>query len=240
LNINSVLKALLTNWWIIILTTALTTGSVALILLIQQPIYQAAATVELRPNPALDTNALVYVAGTLLDKRTTINTLARKAVSGSTEEQVAQSLNIPIETVRAANLNAIVIPDSNLIEIRAYSADPQMAAAIANAVADNMLDQTLEKVLLTSVIDQATPPTTPIEPQPTRLFTLGIMFGLVLGMVGALGLYIVQHRNELFRALMHHEVAAVLVGATDKSATLVAQRPVNGTLEAAGVDSKEL
>lgn len=192
MSLQTFLRIMVRNWWLIVLAVVLTTGSTAFFVLRQQPIYRAVTTVELKPSVAIeDPNSILNVVNALT-RRNTINTIARKATSTTMQEQVAQKLNVSRDVIADANITAIALPETNLLEIRAESTSPEFAAAICNTVAQAVLGQTLEKVIEMEVIDPATPPETPIAPQPVRVITLGMVFGLILGIIFALLEYVVQ------------------------------------------------
>lgn len=191
MDLRTFFSILLRNWWLIILSVITTAGSAYYVVRGQQPIYRAGTTVELRCNTALEPAQCVSALG-LLDRRTVINTTARKATGSAMQEQVAKTLGIPVTYIADADLSAIVVPEANLIEIRALSTDANLAAAITNKVAEELSTQIPEKVLQLDVIDAAVPPTSPIEPQPFRTITLGVVFGLALGVVFALLGYMIQ------------------------------------------------
>jgi uncharacterized protein involved in exopolysaccharide biosynthesis len=191
-SLQTFIRVILRNWWLILLTMLLTTGSAAFFVLRQQPVYQALTTIELKPSVAIeDPNSILNVVNALT-RRNTINTIARKATSSTMQEQVAKKLNVSKDVIADANITAIALPETNLIEIRAESTDPAFAAQICNTVAQAVLGQTLEKVIEMEVIDPATPPTSAIAPQPLRVITLALLFGLALGIVFALIEYTLQ------------------------------------------------
>lgn len=189
---NTFLKALLRNWWLILLATAITTASTAYFVSQQPPNYRAESTIELVPSPALSENQAISILSVLNNKRTTINTYARKATSSTMAEQVAQTLNVPLAVVTGANITSVVPPDTLLVEIRAEATDPKLAADISNTVSKQLTSQALDKVMKINIIDVATPPSTPFEPQPARIITLGALFGGVLGIAFAVLEYLFQ------------------------------------------------
>ena len=192
LDFNAFLKALLRNWWLILLAIVVTTGSTAYFVSQQPPNYRASSTIELVPSPALTESQAISILSVLNNKRTTINTYARKATSNTMAEQVARGLNVPLSVVTGANINAVVPPDTLLVEIRAEATDPQLAADISNFVSKELITQALDKVMKINIIDVATPPATPFEPQPARIITLGAIFGVILGVAFAVLEYLFQ------------------------------------------------
>jgi uncharacterized protein involved in exopolysaccharide biosynthesis len=191
-NIKDILFSLLRSWWIILLAIVLTTGSTVFFGLQRDPVYQSSATVELMPSPALADSQMINIINVLTNRRTAINTYARKATSGTIKERVAEKLGIPASVVNAAGITAFVLPETTLIEIRAKANDAQLAADISNAVAEELILQVPDKVMIFEIIDFASASGRPTEPQPSRLATLGVATGVVLGLFFALALYALQ------------------------------------------------
>jgi uncharacterized protein involved in exopolysaccharide biosynthesis len=188
-------RILLRNWWLVAIATVLTAASTAVFVLIQKPIYQASTTIELKPSIELEDPNQILNTINALTRRNVINTIARKATSASMHEQVAEVMSIPVEWVRATQIQTVTPPETNLIEVRAQSTDPAFAAAVANTVVQKMLGQDYEQVISMEVIDPAVPPGAPISPQPVRLITLGIIFGLALGV----GFAMLEHLLQSLR-----------------------------------------
>ncbi len=196
MSLSTFVRILIRNWWLIVLATALTVGSTAVFVLLQKPVYQAATIVELKPSVVLEDPNQILNTINALTRRNVINTIARKATSMSMHEEVAREMGVPVEAVLSARVQTITPPETNLIEVRAQSVDPAFAAAVANTVAQKMLGQDYEKVISMEVIDPAVPPTSPIAPQPVRLLTLGLVFGLILGVAFAL----MEHALSVLRS----------------------------------------
>ncbi|MBO9320530.1 MAG: lipopolysaccharide biosynthesis protein [Roseiflexus sp.] len=196
MSLSTFVRVLIRNWWLIVLATALTVGSTAVFVLLQKPVYQASTIVELKPSVVLEDPNQILNTINALTRRNVINTIARKATSMSMHEEVAREMGVPVEAVLSARVQTITPPETNLIEVRAQSTDPAFAAAVANTVAQKMLGQDYEKVISMEVIDPAVPPTSPIAPQPMRLLTLGLIFGLILGVAFAL----MEHALSVLRS----------------------------------------
>ena len=196
MSLSTFVRVLIRNWWLIVLATALTVGSTAVFVLLQKPVYQASTIVELKPSVVLEDPNQILNTINALTRRNVINTIARKATSMSMHEEVAREMGVPVEAVLSARVQTITPPETNLIEVRAQSTDPAFAAAVANIVAQQMLGQDYEKVISMEVIDPAVPPTAPIAPQPVRLLTLGLIFGLILGVAFAL----MEHALSVLRS----------------------------------------
>lgn len=192
MNVKELLFALLRSWWIILIAIVVTTGSTVFFGLQRDPVYQSSATVELMPSPALADSQMINIINVLTNRRTAINTFARKATSGTVKDRIAEKIGISRSVVNAAGITAFVLPETTLIEIRAKANNAQLAADISNAVAQEIILQAPDKVMIFELIDYATPAASPSEPQPSRLATMGVVTGSVLGLLFALGLYFVQ------------------------------------------------
>lgn len=189
MSLQTFFSILLRNWWIIAALAILAAVGSAIGAAQQQPVYRASAMVELKPGPGLDKVEQTISMLNLLDKRTPINTIARKATSTSMQVKIAERLKaqgITLTEVTNAEITADVLPQANLIELSASSSNPAHAAAICNTMAEELLDQSSGRVLDVQLIDRALPPAAPIAPQPARLIVLGFLSGLVLGIVVAL------------------------------------------------------
>ena len=192
MNMKELLFALLRSWWIILIAIVVTTGSTVYFGLQRDPVYQSSAAVELMSSPALDDSQMISIINVLTNRRTVINTFARKATSSTVKDQIAERLGIKRSVVDAAGITAFVLPETTLIEIRAKANNAQLAADICNAVAQEMILQAPDKVMIFEQIDFATPAGSPTEPQASRLLTLGLGTGIVLGLFFAFGLYLLQ------------------------------------------------
>lgn len=192
LNIQDVLIAMLRSWWIILLAAAITTGTTMFFGLRAESIYEATTTVELQPNSVLSDNLMINLLNVLTSRRTVINTYAQKATSSTIYGESARKLEVPVSVISRANLTAVVLPETTLIEIRAEANDPKLAAAITNTVAEELVKQSPSMVLMIEVIDYADGTGSLISPQPSRLLTMGVVTGLGLGVMFALLLYVLQ------------------------------------------------
>lgn len=192
MNPKELIFGLLRYWWIVVLAIVVTTASTVFVGMQQTPVYQASATVELMPSPALGDSQMISIINVLSNRRTALNTYARKAMSGTVKDRVAEQLGVRPAVVRAANVTASVLSETTLIEIRSRANDPELAAAISNAVAQELIRTAPDKVMVFELVDFASPPSSAVEPQPNRLLTTGLVTGTVLGLFFALGLFLLQ------------------------------------------------
>jgi succinoglycan biosynthesis transport protein ExoP len=138
-------------FWLIILLTALTAGATyAIATFLIPPVYQASVLVQV--NAAGD-------SGTVFASQTQAVTYALLVTNNTVlQESVAE-----VKTVTLAQLKQTVsaspLDSTNIIEIRAQAGTAQMAATLANVVAQNFITTEVTKVstLLKSNLQQLTP-----------------------------------------------------------------------------------
>lgn len=192
MDIQEILAHLLKSWWVVVLSVVITASSTLAFGLHQDKIYQATTTVDVQPSTTLSDNQMINIINVLSNRRTTTNTFARRATSGYVEARIASKLNVSRDVVAGANLTAVVPPETTLIEIRAEANDPKLAAAISNAVAEELVKEAPSLVIMIEIVDYADPESSPISPQPSRLLTMGIVTGVILGLIFAILLYVLQ------------------------------------------------
>ncbi|GFJ87237.1 lipopolysaccharide biosynthesis protein [Phytohabitans rumicis] len=89
-----------------------------------------------------------------------------------------------------SDVKATTSPDAPVVEITATGADAERTAAVANAVADALVDHASARKKKTrisaSVLAQAATPPAPSSPRPALGATLGAVAGLLIGGLAAL------------------------------------------------------
>lgn len=194
-NLETLLKVILRNAWLIILSVIITAGSATYVVLRQSPVYQATTTVLLAPSATLIEPRDIIDAQNALERRTLINTLASQVSTRSMQEQVAAILNLA--PIKDSDLWGQVVADTNLIEIRARSTDGNLAATISNTAAEELAKKVPLRMLAMDIVERAAAPPTPIEPQPVRVITLALLFGLAVGLGFAMLRHAIQTKDLL-------------------------------------------
>jgi tyrosine-protein kinase len=120
---------------------------------------------------------------------------ARSVRSPDVLEPVIDSLQLSTTTTDLAErISAENPPDTSLIQVKATDANPDTAAAIANAVAAQLAEfiQTLEtpsgsdeSAVKVTVTEPAVPPLFPASPRPALNIALGLIAGIALGVIAA-------------------------------------------------------
>ena len=161
----------------------------------------AALVVVLAVQPTYTTTAQVFVASSgdgtsgsqFVSQR--VQTYPDVARSQTVLDPVVEELSLDESTTELrARIEAVNPPDTSQVDISVTDADPDRAAAVANAVAERFsvavedLEERRDGVspVDLTVTDPATVPSTPVFPVPGLLLGLGLFVGLTLGAALAL------------------------------------------------------
>jgi capsular exopolysaccharide synthesis family protein len=152
--------------------------------------YKSSASVFVNIPAAQDTQEALQ--GAQLSSQL-LQSYAAIVTSRTTAGQIGQQLGLSIPAgVLAHKLSATPEPNTLIIDISAVDSNPAQARSLAQtaAVVLNIRVRELEQdrvpssAVEASVLDNATLPTAPISPRPTR----DLLIGLILGLLGGLAL----------------------------------------------------
>ena len=177
------LSAVIVRWWWVLLIGLAAGGSAAWgVSKLVSPTYRAAATIVVNQSAAPGT---VTYSDALLSQQL-VKTYARMATQRVVLEQVADELQLAVGLDDLDELvSGIAIAQTQLLEIRAETPDPELSRDLANAVARVFIEQQhpflppgrAEQVL--RIAQPATQPTVPIAPRPMVNAVLGALAGLL-------------------------------------------------------------
>lgn len=183
------LQMLRRSWWVIVITTLVTVIAALIVSYMTPPTYQATSRYIVSPSPSLITggNNLLNSLSTL-DKRSIITTYAEVLNSNRIYAETTNLLQLNNVDLNAYSYRAVALPDANIIEFAVTGPDPQVVYTLSNAIGQHAVEyvHSLYQVYDLSVLDAATPPTTPISPQPMRSAGVALVVGIALGVVLAL------------------------------------------------------
>jgi capsular polysaccharide biosynthesis protein len=175
----SITRFLARDW----LRIGLITAGVALLAwglaVMQPPRYRASALAavaplseKLQPNEALRSVEV-------LERRTVVATIAALASTPSTRSRA--------RATSAYEIQASVLPNTNLFRIDVEGANRAEAAAIANRLPALLSEQTqaMFRYYAVTMVSPATPPESPFLPRPGRAIAAGAMIGLFLGLLAS-------------------------------------------------------
>lgn len=177
--------------WLIVmilpLIAALTSGVISFFVI--KPVYQASTTLivgkkasesGLAAAQMLDNNVLQ--ANLQLAK-----TYATIAQSRTVEQNVIKNLNLPLTVAEFDSLISInPVKTTEILEIMVTNTNPELAASIANSMAQEFSKAVIEikKVDSVSIVDTAVTPDKPVKPNKK----LNILIAFVVGLMASVGL----------------------------------------------------
>lgn len=178
------------SWWIVALTALAATASALVYSFFSEPTFVAKVRYIVSPNPA-------YFVGSPGNVISSLDTLDRPSVMTT----YAEILNSPTITTEAYTLlkmssgdqeeyttTALVLPDTNIIELSSQGPDPVQTALIANTIGEKAVQYItgIYQLYDITLLDKATPNSEPISPQPLRDAAIATVIGLALGIALAL------------------------------------------------------
>src|ERR687889_46883 len=123
-------------WWMILLAFAIGFGSAAFFTRRRTPTYRAATTLVVGPNENLKTTREVVDSLNTLDRRSVVATFARLPAGRTVRERAQAQLQLNEAQLAPYEVKTAVVPDTNVLEVATEGPDARLAAAFADAVAD--------------------------------------------------------------------------------------------------------
>jgi uncharacterized protein involved in exopolysaccharide biosynthesis len=135
MEIGKYLDVLWRRKWVLIVTLVVTMVTVGVATSFATPIYASTATIRISPIPGADFEYADYLYGDLLR-----NTYARVATSTPVLNEVGRMLDLEIP-LSPEQVEATVVQDTELLELRVEHEDPTVARDAANALAEVIMDR---------------------------------------------------------------------------------------------------
>ena len=178
----SLLRMILVRWWLVVPTFLITFGSVVVFTLGQKPIYEATARYVVTPDVAFSDDIVTALA-TLSRQQEIAATYAEVAGSRTIKQSVLDQMPVSPDDKRGLDLEAKVVPGTNLIDISARSPNPDLAQQYADAVGQELITYAkaeLYEAYVVKPIDVAGHPDRPVLPNVPLNLGLGVGAGLAL------------------------------------------------------------
>ncbi|MEO8287714.1 MAG: Wzz/FepE/Etk N-terminal domain-containing protein [Chloroflexota bacterium] len=189
LDIQQILQGLRKRWWLALIV-ALTAAAVAYLYSNSQPqVYQSQVTVSAKPVPP--DNGLIEAI------KKTLPTYAREMANTQLITQVVDDYHIPDVDPANVALKTQARPDDNSIVMTVDHASNLVAAQLAEGVsnafiekqaAENQQANASGQRVVWVVTQAATVPSEPYQPRPKLYAAAAGAFGLLLGLLLAIGL----------------------------------------------------
>ena len=187
MELSDYIRVLRKNWLIIVVVTLVGLGAAAGYSLTRTPLYESQSTVFVSTQAGGTLQDLTQGNSFTQARVTTYTNLVR---TPAVLDPAISELGLPMTAAQlAGDVSASNTADTTLITISAKDADPEVAAAIANAVAASLAgavadlestDVATSPIKLTPV-QQALPNNTPVSPNVPLNLALGVLVGLAIG-----------------------------------------------------------
>lgn len=173
------------GWWIIVLSVLAAFNTALLVSYLSPSVYQATSRFIVSPNVSVFSNSSdVNSSMDTLDRRSIINTYKELLASPSVYGTHPIIAAIPsAEFTKNFTIKAVVIPDTNILQLTVDGNDAEAVASIARAIEEQstLYINKLYPVYNFTILDSATVPIEPILPKPIQNASLALVFGLFLG-----------------------------------------------------------
>lgn len=197
---DEVVRPIARHWKLVVPTTVAATLLAWLIAATEPKRFLSEVLVSVSPtvNQLSDSEALHGIDA--LERRVVVATIAALASSDSTRRRAIRALGGDYE------IDATVLPSTNLIRIRVEGPDPEQVAAIANSIPPILDEQTraMYRVYTIATISAGVVPEAPFLPRVERAVMVGLVLGVLLSVAIA---YLIDRRRSLRSATVHAESA---------------------------------
>lgn len=174
-------------WWLVVLTTLITTGSTLVVTARQTPVYRSATMQFVVPNSRVQANGEILRSLDTLDRRSVLATIARVPLTKETRDEAAARMGLRPDELRTYRIGSFVLPNTNLIKVEVEGPNAERSAQLVNTVAVVMQDvgRDMYRIYKIDTLEGAVPASRPIRPTPGRNLLAGAVLGLFIGMFAA-------------------------------------------------------
>jgi diguanylate cyclase (GGDEF)-like protein len=171
------------GWWIVILTALVAVNVALLADFFATPMYQASTKFVLSPSNDTLAGRDVVTSLEALDKRSIVSTYAEFVNSRRIYVEALKVLQLQEIDMEDYTIQTVVLPDANILELTISGPDPQLAALLANTMAQGAINyiSLIYRAYDISILDAAFPPVEPFSPQPVRDASLAMALGIIAG-----------------------------------------------------------
>lgn len=182
-----VLRSVRKGWWVGLCAVVVTPLAAAWFTARQQPVYRAAASAIVSPDPGLGESTDVLRATEALERRSILATFAEISMSPAVRRAAADRLEWEAAELADYRVASSVLPHANVVRVTTAGPDAERTAALAQAVVAAMAEEAhrLYRPFAVGVLSEATPPPAPTSPDRRRNFVVAMILGLFLGTVAA-------------------------------------------------------
>jgi capsular polysaccharide biosynthesis protein len=185
MEITAYLRIIARYWWVILLTTVVSTGVAFAITETKAKSYTVNVRVLAQPASVVsNTNELINMSGQI-GTREVMGTLAEAFTSADVQSNALAAAGMNATQATDYPIQANVLPASSVIEVTGTGHDPVLLANYVNATvsAGVKYGSSIYRVIDLVPMERATVPAAPTSPVPSRDIPLGAGLGLALGLL---------------------------------------------------------
>lgn len=184
IDLQELLYSYLHHWWVIALCALAIVGlTLAYTKIFVTPQYRAKVTIYVN-NSIRTSESVEYIASSDLNvSQKLVSTYVNIIKSDTVLQKVALEKDLPYSTAKLRSMiTANQVESTEIFDVYVRNSDPQMAANIANAIAEVAPGEIANFVegSSTKIIDYAGVPSAPYSPNYTKNAMIGFLVGVVL------------------------------------------------------------
>ncbi len=176
------------GWWIIALTTLTALTAALGVSYLSTPQYESVARFIVAPATDLADRYQVLNSMSALENQVISSTYAEVMNSGRIYSDALAFLQLQYEDLEDYNYEAVVVPNTSVLELSVTGPDPQLTAKLANAVGYQTINfiRQLNQVYSFDFLDVAVPANKPFSPNLLLNINLALILGIIVGAVLAI------------------------------------------------------
>jgi capsular polysaccharide biosynthesis protein len=178
----------LRKWWLVFLTAVTAAGASLLLTSVVPPQYRSTVRLMISPNLAVVEGSDVLRSLDTLDRATIVTTYAEVLESSEIRNRARQEMQLAAGDLEGYAVDAVRLPEANVLEISVTGENPRRVQALAEAVAEVGMTYIEEvyPVYDISLLNPAALSLTPISPKPLRNALVASVLGAAVGVLLAL------------------------------------------------------
>jgi polysaccharide biosynthesis transport protein len=170
------------RWWLALLVLITVLAGDAVVTYYSPRSYLARTSLVIGPSARVEPGQLVYSVDAL-GRSMVVGTFAGVLTTDLVRREALARVGLPPDQPNSdIEIKSAAVADSALVQVTAVARDPDLAAALANAVGEvgEVQMSRLYPIYDLSVVTHATPPLAWYRPDVTRNLSMGVLVGVLL------------------------------------------------------------
>lgn len=177
------LRMLRRGWWVIALSTLAAFNIALTLAYLETPMYRTSSRFLVSPTVNLQEYRDFMSAMNPLEEASLTATYAEILQSNLIFSQALETLRVEPKVVEEYERRAVVLPQSNVLELFVSGSNPELVAELANMIGYQSVTyiEDVYPIFDLRVLDEAGIPDTPYTPNPKRDAMIAGALGFILG-----------------------------------------------------------